>query len=213
MSAVAAALGRSLRQARHRVAELEATGLLAVERRPGQESIYRLRQEPHYIEMPLALALRGDHAVCAVWGALRMSLSRGCSALRCETATSQTPYKRIQAMTDLCRTVVAQALRWLRKHGWLSRRVVWASLRPIRRAVCRWQLRLRTPAETRTFSQPAQGSPGYVEWSIRADSPSVPASDPDPWRTSPQLFHFPEILSGPVFTPLILCNGSRRGAR
>ena len=37
-----------------------------------------------------------------------------------------------------------------RENGWLSRGVVWASLRPIRRSVCRWRLRLRTPEEVRT---------------------------------------------------------------
>ena len=178
MSTIAAALNCSTRQAQERIAALEATGLLAVERRPGQESIYRLLREPHYIEMPLELALRGDHAVCAVWGALRMSLSPGCSALRCATAVTQVAWETIQRITGLCRTVVAQALRWLRKHGWLSRRVVWASLRPIRRAVCRWRLRLRTPAETRTPPRQRPGQSPSGGSRNRKEPPAAPVTNP-----------------------------------
>ena len=72
--------------------------------------------------------------MCAVWGALRVGLGRGRSALRCKTAVTRMAWARIQVITGLCRTVVGEALRWLRGNLWLSRRVVWASLRPIRRA-------------------------------------------------------------------------------
>ena len=150
MADIAAALNCSTRQAQECVAALEAAKMLTVERRPGQESEYRLQQEAKYIEMPRDLAWYGNHAVCAVWAALRSSLGRGRSALRCATAVTRMAWSAIQALTGLCRSAVAEALRWLRKHGWLSRQVVWASLRPIRRAVCQWTLRLRTPEENRT---------------------------------------------------------------
>ena len=68
MSEIAAALGVTERCARERIAALEAARVLEVERRPGQESEYRLLQEDQYIEMPLSIVLHGNHAACAVWG-------------------------------------------------------------------------------------------------------------------------------------------------
>ena len=178
MSKIASALNCSERTARNRVNALKAAGVLRVERRPGQESQYQLLQERKYVELPLALVLLGSCAVCAVWGALRRTIGRGRSALRCVTAVTQVAWAAIQRITGLCRTVVAEALRWLRKHRWLARRVVWASLRPIRRAVCRWRLFLRTPAEMRTPPRqesgqlPSGGSGDYVE------PPAGPYSNP-----------------------------------
>ena len=130
MAEIALALGCSMREARDRVVALEAEGVLVVNRRPGQESEYRLLQESKYIEMPLQIAVFGSHAVCAVWGALRIGLGRGRSALKCATAVTQMAWARLQAITGLGRTAVGKALRWLRKRGWLSRQVVWASLPP-----------------------------------------------------------------------------------
>lgn len=159
MSAIAAALHRTERAARKRIRDLEATGTLKVVRRPGQESQYRLLQERKYVEIPLALVLRGGCAVCAVWASLRTTLGRGRSALKCATAITQVAWATIQRITGLGRTAVAEALRWLRGESWLSRRKVWASLRPIRRAVCRWKLCLRTPAAMRTPPRNEDGLP------------------------------------------------------
>ena len=157
MSTIADALHVTVRCAHEKIVALEAAGVLEVKRRPGQESEYRLLQEKHYVEMPLSIVLHGNHAVCAVWGALRTSLGPGRSALKYATAVTRMSWARIQVITGLCRTAVAEALRWLRKHGWLSRRVVWESLRPIRRAVCQWKLRMRTPEQNRT---PPRQKPG-----------------------------------------------------
>ena len=176
MAEIALALGCSMREARDRVVALEAEGVLVVNRRPGQESEYRLLQESKYIEMPLQIAVLGSHAVCAVWGALRIGLGRGRSALKCATAVTQMAWARIQAITGLGRTAVGKALRWLRKQGWLSRRVVWASRRPIRRAVCRWKLRLRTPAVTHQLRQRIQEA---------ARACATPADNRPPPRQAP----------------------------
>lgn len=150
MSAIADALHCSERTARERVSELESAGALEVRRHPGQQSQYQLLQECTYVELPLAIVLFGSCAVCVVWAALRRTLGRGRSAVRCATAVTKLSWETIQNMTGFCRTKVAEALRWLRQEGWLSRRVVWASRCPFRRAVCRWKLYLRTPAGMRT---------------------------------------------------------------
>ena len=157
MSGIAAALHCTPRQARDVVATLEAANVLEVKRRAGQESEYRLLQEDQYIETPLMLAVKSDPAVCAVWGALRRTLGPGRSALRCVTAVTEVSWAAIQRMTGLCRSVVGRALRWLREHCWLSRRVVWASHRPPRRKVCRWKLCLRTSEEIRTLPRQESG--------------------------------------------------------
>ncbi len=159
VSTIAVALKCSERSARERVNELKDAGVLEVERRPGQESQYRLLLERTYVELPLMLVLLGSCAVCAVWAALRTMLGRGRSALKCATAFTQVAWATIQRLSGRGRTAVAKALRWLREHGWLSRRIVWASVRPIRRAVCRWKLCLRTPAEECTPPQRECGLP------------------------------------------------------
>ena len=66
MSDIAAALNCSTRQAQERVAALEAAKVLTVERRPGQESEYRLLQEAKYIEMPRDRAARQPCRVCGM---------------------------------------------------------------------------------------------------------------------------------------------------
>jgi hypothetical protein len=58
MLEIAAVLDCSERAARQVVSELEAAGVLEVERRPGQESQYRLLQERTYVEFPVMLVAR-----------------------------------------------------------------------------------------------------------------------------------------------------------
>lgn len=180
MSSIAAALNGSERQARDRVKALETAGVLEIKRQPGQESEYRLLRESRYIEMPLAIAVTGNHAVCAVWGALRISLGRGQSALKRVTAITRMAWARVQDITGLCRTVVAEALRWLRQQGWLSRQVVWKSLRPIRRAVCQWKLRLRTPAEIRTPPRNESGQLPFGDSRDLVEPQAGPSINPGP---------------------------------
>lgn len=171
------ALGVSRKTAQRTVHRLAAANLMEVQHRPGYTSTYRLITSSRYVQLPTLLVMsRCGAAVLRVFACLRCCMPN-VDARRKQRGFCRVSWARICRLTGLGRSTVGRALRWLRKHGWLNRKVVW---RHGRRLVCRWSLRLRRPAAPPLRGSGHSRDGGQVTSGTASDTPETRKEEQGP---------------------------------
>ena len=164
------ALGSSRKTAQRTVHRLAAANLLELQHRPGYTSTYRLIVSSRYVQLPTVLVMsRPGAPVLRVFATLRCCMPN-VDARRNLRGGCRVSWARICRLTGLGRSTVGRALRWLRKHGWLNRKVAW---RHGRRLVCRWSLRLLRPAAPPLRGSGHSRDGGQVTSGTASDTPKT----------------------------------------